>query len=212
MKIALVAPTGHIGSEIAREALRRGHAVTGIVRSARPLPEGLAGLQLEVADLFAPAELAAALAGHDLIASAFGPGSGDVAAVGRVAAALIAAARQTSIRRLVVVGGAGSLEVAPGVQLVDTPGFPAIYKAVALAHRDAFDALRAVTDVEWTFFAPAAMIGPGPKVGAFAVGARSLLANAAGESRISYADYATAFVDEIEQARYPREIVTAAYR
>jgi putative NADH-flavin reductase len=212
MKIALVAPTGNIGSEIAREALRRGHAVTGIVRGARPLPEDLAAMSLQVADLFDPVGLAAATAGSDLIASAFGPGNGDVAAVGRAATALIAAARQNGIRRVIVVGGAGSLEVAAGVQLVDTPEFPAAYKAVALAHRDAFAVLRAVSDVDWTFFAPAALIGPGPKVGAFAVGTRRLLVNAAGDSRISYADYAAAFVDEIEQARYRREIVTAAYR
>lgn len=209
MKIALVAPNGNIGREIAREALQRGHSVTGLVRSARAAD--LPGLQLQAVDIFDPANLAAAVTGADVLASAYGPGGGDVATVGRVAASLIDAARRSGVRRVVVVGGAGSLEVAPGVQLVDTPNFPAAYKAVALAHREAFVALSAIADLDWTFFAPAALIGPGDKRGGFRVGARRLIVDAAGDSRISYADYATAFVDEIEQARYPREIVTVAY-
>jgi uncharacterized protein len=111
----------------------------------------------------------------------------------------------------VVVGGAGSLEVAPGKQLVDTAGFPDAYKPIALAHREAFDYYRTVTDIDWTFFAPAAIIAPGERTGAFRTGAATLIADANGESRISAEDYAIAFVDELEQGRFVRQIATVAY-
>jgi uncharacterized protein len=111
-----------------------------------------------------------------------------------------------------VVGGAGSLEVAPGKQLVDVDGFPAEYKPVALAHRAALDSeLRPASDLDWTFFAPAAMIAPGERTGTFRTGAGALISDAEGNSRISAEDYAVAFVDAIEQGRFVREVATVAY-
>lgn len=211
MKIALIGATGHIGSEIAREAVRRGHTVTAIARKPENLSNELAGIKLKTADLFDAAALAQAVAGHDVIASAYGPGSGDPETVIQATSALTAAARATGITRLIVVGGAGSLEVAPGKQLVDSPEFPAAYKAVALAHREAYGLLRHATDLQWTFFAPAAMIGPGEKTGRYRVGRKTLIADAAGASEISFADYADAFVSEIEQGQFRQEIATAAY-
>ncbi|HET6719623.1 MAG TPA: NAD(P)H-binding protein [Rhodocyclaceae bacterium] len=211
MKIALIGASGNIGSEIAREALRRGHIVTAVVRQAKPGTGDLPGLQTRHADLFDAAALRDAVRGHDVIASAYGPGAGNPGAVVEATAALIAAARSAGIARLVVVGGAGSLEIGPGAQLVDSPNFPAAYKAVALAHRDAFTHLRQASDLKWTFFAPAAMIGPGEKTGRYRVGRKTLIADATGASKISYADYADAFVTELERGEYPQEIVTAAY-
>lgn len=123
----------------------------------------------------------------------------------------MAAARAAGIKRVIVVGGAGSLEVSPGVQLVDTPGFPGMYKPYALAHREALAVLWEAKDLDWTFFAPAAEIGPGEKKGNFRVGSRTLIADASGHSQISYGDYADAFVTEIETGRYLKEIATAAY-
>lgn len=211
MKIALIGASGNIGSEIAREALRRGHTVTAVVRPAKPKSGDLPGLQTRPADLFDAAALRDAVHGHDVVASAYGPGAGDPGTVLKVTAALMAAARSAGIARLVVVGGAGSLEIGPGAQLVDSPDFPAAYKAVALAHRDAFKHLRQAADLKWTFFAPAAMIGPGEKTGRYRVGRKTLIADASGASKISYADYADAFVSELERGEYPQEIVTAAY-
>jgi putative NADH-flavin reductase len=210
MKIALIGASGSIGSEIAREATRRGHTVTAIVRNANR-SGNLPGVETKISDLFEHAALRDAFQGHDVVASAYGPGSGDQALVVKATVALIAAARAASIDRLVVVGGAGSLEVSPGQQLVDSPHFPATYKAIALAHRDAFDHLRQANDLKWTFFAPAAMIGPGEKTGHYRVGRKTLITDAAGNSKISYADFADAFVTELERAEYPQEIVTAAY-
>ncbi len=211
MKIALVAATGNIGRHIAARALQRGHQLTAIARGARELSPELAGAKLAVAALDDSAALAAAVRGHDVLASAFGPGAADAAAIVEATRHLIDAARASGVRRLVVVGGAGSLEVAPGVQLVDTPTFPAPYKPYALAHREALGLLRAATDLDWTFYAPAAEIGPGEAVGTFRTGAATLIVGSDGHSRISYPDYAQAFVDEIEAPRFTKQVATVAY-
>jgi len=211
MKIALVAATGNIGRHIATRALGRGHQVTAIARSARTLSPELVGARLAVAALDDPAALAAAVRGHDVLASAYGPGAADAGTIVSATRQLIEAARAAGVRRLIVVGGAGSLEAAPGVQLVDTPTFPAPYKPYALAHREALGLLRAATDLDWTFYAPAAEIGPGEAVGAFRTGTTTLIVGADGHSRISYPDYAQAFVDEIEAPRFTKQIATVAY-
>lgn len=211
MKIALVAAAGKIGRQIAQQAISRGHEVTAIVRRETDLPPELAGAHPVVAPLDDHDALIAAIHGNDVLASAYGPAPGAEATLSEVADDLIAAARAVGIGRLVVVGGAGSLEVAPGVQLVDTSNFPAAYKSVALAHRDALKRYQTADDLDWTFYSPAAEIGPGEKRGAFRSQAHAFLANAEGKSTISYADYADAFVDEIEQPRYLKTIATVAY-
>ncbi|KAF1014147.1 MAG: hypothetical protein GAK31_03171 [Stenotrophomonas maltophilia] len=212
MKIALAGAIGNIGRQIARHALARGHQVTAIVRSEKDLPAELAGAQLAIAALDDTDALAAVIAGHDVLASAYGPRPGDdIARVAEVAEHLVAAARCAGVPRVVVVGGAGSLEVAPGVQLVDTPDFPAAYKPYALAHREALKRLQAVADLDWTFFSPVAEIGPGEERGQYRVQAKAFLADASGHSRISHADYGAAFVAELEARQYPKQIITAAY-
>ena len=211
MKIALVAATGKIGRHIAEQAISRGHEVTAIVRRADDLPPELSGARLAIAPLDDHDALVAAIRGNDILASAYGPASGAEATLSKVADDLIAAARDAGIRRLIVVGGAGSLEVAPGVQLVDTPNFPAAYKPVALAHREALGHYRSADDLDWTFYSPAAEIGPGEKRGVFRSQANTFLADADGKSAISYADYADAFVGEIEQPKYLKTIATVAY-
>ncbi|WP_313145564.1 NAD(P)H-binding protein [Stenotrophomonas sp.] len=212
MKIALVGATGNIGRQIARHALANGHQVTAVVRGEKDLPAELAGAQLAIAALDDTDALAAVIAGHDVLASAYGPRPGDdIAQIATVAEQLVAAARQANVPRVVVVGGAGSLEIAPGVQLVDTPDFPAAYKPYALAAREALKRLQAVDDLDWTFFSPAAEIGPGDERGQYRVQAKTFLADASGHSRISYADYGAAFVAELEAGKYPKQIITAAY-
>ena len=182
------------------------------MRSAQDLPAELAGAHPVIASLDDQDALVAAIAGHDVLASAYGPRPGDdIGRVGEVAAQLAAAARKAGVPRLVVVGGAGSLEVAPGVQLVDTPTFPEAYKPYALAHREAFNRLQAVDDLDWTFFSPAAEIGPGEERGQYRVQPKAFLADTSGHSRISYADYGAAFVAELEAHAYPKQIITAAY-
>lgn len=211
MKIALIGATGNIGQHIAMEALQRGHQITAIARREVKLEGALAGITVKSVDLLNINALAEALRGNDVLASAYGPAAGSVSNLLDVTKGLIGASRASGVKRLIAVGGAGSLEVAPGLQLVDAPTFPAAYKEIALAHREALGLLQAENDLDWTFFAPAAEIGPGEKRGQFRTVARQLISNAEGRSQISYADYAIAFVDEIENARFVREIATVAY-
>jgi putative NADH-flavin reductase len=129
------------------------------------------------------------------------------------ARALLVGLKTAGVRRLVVVGGAGSLEVAPGKQLVEQPGFPVPWKPVALAHRDALAVYRASGEpsVEWTYVSPAALIQPGQRTGKYRIGGDQLLVDAKGESRISAEDYAVAVVDELETRAHPRARIGVAY-
>ena len=203
MKIAVIGASGNAGSRITAELARRGHAVTAIARHPEKIA-AQANVTPTKGDVMDQAGLARLLAGHDAAVSS-------VHFLASDPLKLIGAARDSKVTRYLVVGGAGSLEVAPGVQLVDTPTFPAPYKPYALAHREALGLLRAATDLDWTFYAPAAEIGPGEAVGAFRTGAAALIVGSDGHSRISYPDYAQAFVDEIEAPRFAKQIATVAY-
>ncbi|MEW6344753.1 MAG: NAD(P)H-binding protein [Paraburkholderia sp.] len=211
LNIALIGATGVIGSRIAAEAARRGHQVTALARNPERVQAGVANLKAAKVDLLDAASLAAAVRGHDVVASAYAPPRDDAAILTKATHALVEAVRAAGLKRLVIVGGAGSLEVAPGKQLVDTEGFPDAYKAVALAHREGFNYLRTLSDLDWTFFSPAALIAPGERTGTFRTGANTLIVDAEGNSRISAEDYAVAFVDELEQGRFVRQIATVAY-
>lgn len=163
MKIALIGATGYVGAPLLQEALNRGHQVTALVRHPQKLS---AHPQLNAieADVHDSTALAEQLRGHDAVVSAFNPGWG-VAEIREQFIAgsrsIIAASKQAGIKRLLVVGGAGSLYVAPGVQLIDTPDFPAEYKEGAEGARQALNMLREEEQLEWTFLSPAALLVPG---------------------------------------------------
>jgi uncharacterized protein len=210
LNIALFGATGVIGSRIAAEAARRGHRVSALVRDPSRVAAGPNVVASKV-DVLDAGSVATAVPGHDVVASAYAPPHDRVADVLVASRALVDGVRAAGLKRLVVVGGAGSLDIAPGKQLVDSESFPAGWKGIALAHRDAYDYYRTVADLDWTFFAPAAMIAPGERTGQFRTGTTTLIADAKGESRISAEDYAVAFVDELEQGRFIRQIATAAY-
>ncbi|MFJ2987326.1 NAD(P)-dependent oxidoreductase [Collimonas sp. NPDC087041] len=203
MKIAIIGITGRVGSRIAAEALRRGHTVTGIARSIDQAKVP-AGVQLVQGDATQPEQLAALVRGHDAVVSA---------AKFSVlkAAPLLQALKSAGVKRLLVVGGAASLEVAPGVILLDSPSFPAEYKSEAVPGKQFLDDLRAETAVDWTFLSPAALLEPGVRTGKFRVGQNQLLADEQGNSRISMEDYAIALLDEIEQPKHIRQRFTVAY-
>lgn len=211
LKIALFGATGMVGSRIAAEAARRGHQVSALVRNPERVPAEVANLKAARADLLDAASVAAAVRGHDVVASAYSPPGDDASVVATATRALLEGVRAAGVKRVVAVGGAGSLEVAPGKQLVDTEGFPDAYKKIALAHRDVLAYYRTQNDLDWTFFAPAALIAPGERTGVFRTGADTLRVDANGDSRISAEDYAVAFVDELEQGRFIRKIATVAY-
>jgi len=123
---------------------------------------------------------------------------------------LIEAVRDSGVKRYFVVGGAGSLEVAPGMKLIDTPQFPAAYKAEAAKGADFLELLRRVKDLDWTFLSPSAMFVPGERTGKFRLGKDQLLTNDKGSS-ISFEDYAVAAVDELEIPAHIRERFTVGY-
>ena len=203
-QVVLLGITGRAGSRIATELLQRGHTVTGIARDASKAA-AQPGLTLQSADATSVDALVPLLRGHAVLVSAtrFDGGSD--------AATLIAAAQQAGVPRLLVVGGAGSLEVAPGKALIDAPGFPDAYKPEAAAGRVFLDALRAEPVLDWSFLSPSALFEPGERTGQFRVGGDQLLADAAGNSRISMEDYAIALVDEIETPKHARQRFTVGY-
>ncbi len=202
MKIALIGATGNAGSRILAELSRRGHAVTAIARHPEKV-SGLTGVTRVKADADDAAGLAAALKGHDVVISSVHFTASDPRK-------LIEAVRASGAGRYLVVGGAGSLEVAPGKKLIDTPEFPAIYKAEAAAGSAFLDLLRLETKLDWTFLSPSAMFVPGERTGKFRLGGDQLLANERGSS-ISFEDYAVAMADEIEKPAHSRERFTVGY-
>jgi putative NADH-flavin reductase len=213
-KIAVFGATGNIGGHVVREALSRGHEVTALVRDPSRLDADGKGLTVvTVADALDADAIEAAVREHDIVVSALGAlVSGDRAMYGKAAKAYVAAmqAAGADSARLIVVGGAASLDVAPGVRLLDTPEFPEEYKAEATAHAAVLDYYRTVSDAPWTYFSPAIEIGPGERTGSYRTDTDRVVFNAEGGSRITYADYAAAMVDEIEKPEHVGERFTAA--
>ena len=202
MKVAVLGASGRAGSEITQELAARGHQVLAVARK----PEAIAaapGVTAVAGDASDPAALAELIKGSDAVISAL---HFDVSAD-----TLLSALRQAGVGRLLVTGGAASLEVAPGVRLIDTPDFPEEWKVFAQGGIAFLDALRGETGIDWTFFSPAAFIFEGPRTGAFRLGGDQLVVDDAGDSKISFADYAIAMVDELEQHRHARARFTAAY-
>lgn len=212
--IAIFGGFGYAGGAIRDEALKRGHSVIAVGRSADP-SQSRPGLEVRCGDIH-DASLVEALADEAdvLVVAIPGREIGGRKLVRAVGSLALAAARGGA--RLGVVGGAGSLRVGEeGPRLVDTPDFPERARTEALSHAEVLAALQETGDeVDWFYLSPAAGFGshdPGEATGTYRVGGDILLADANGTSYISGADYALAFVDEIEQARHRRERFTVAY-
>jgi uncharacterized protein len=207
VKIAIIGATGFIGKAIFSEALARGHEVMVIARNTGALTPQ-AGVTIVEGNVVDTAALAGMLKGKDVVISAFNPGKDQT---GKGAQSIIDAAKQSGVPRLLVVGGAGSLEIAPGKRVVDQPDFPAEWKEGALRTADVLDQLRKEPQLDWTFLSPAAVIAPGVRIGRFRLGKDQLLTDKDGESRISVEDYAVAMLDEAENHKHPRQRFTVAY-
>ncbi len=207
MKIALIGATGFIGSGILSESLNRGHEVTAVVSSPEKLPthNHLTPVKGDATDSEA---LTSLIDGHDVVISGFNPGKDQS---GKGTRSIIEAVKRSSVKRLLVVGGAGTLEVAPGKRLVDQPDFPPEWKAGALRTAEFLDQLRAEKELNWVFLSPAAMIAPGERTGKYRAGRDQLLIGSDGQSRISIADYAVAMLDEVEHPKHERARFTVAY-
>lgn len=209
MNVVLFGASGMIGSRILSELILRAHKVTAVVRDPSRVPPN-SSVTVVKGDLLNPDESARIAKGADAIISAYSPAPEHPEMIVDATRSLIAAARQAGVRRVIMVGGAGSLLVAPNVRLVDAPGFPEEYRAIALTHADALAVLR-VADLDWTYFSPASLIQPGERTGKFRIGGDNLVADAQGKSRISSEDYATALVDELETPQHIRQRFTIGY-
>ncbi len=202
-KVALIGASGFIGSRLLAELSARGHAVTAIVRNPEKIA-ALAGVTAVKGDVFDKDGLAKLLAGHDAVISAVHFSASDPQL-------LLAAVKQSGVKRYLVVGGAGSLEVAPGVKLFDTPEFPAIYLDEARKGGVFLDLLKQEQGLDWTFLSPSALIQPGERTGKFRLGTDQLLVDDKGNSSISAEDYAIALVDELERPAHSRRRFTVGY-
>jgi len=212
MKIALIGATGFVGSALLKELLARGHEVRALLRDpAKLAPQP--GLELHQADATQAEAVATAVQGVDAVLSAYNPGW-TVPDIHdqflRGTRAIIDGTKQAGVRRLLVVGGAGSLFVAPGLQLVDTPQFPAEWKQGALAAREALNWIRTENTLDWTFLSPPILLQPGERTGQYRLGDEAPLMNGDQPGSISVADLAVAMADELETPRHVQKRFTVA--
>jgi putative NADH-flavin reductase len=221
MKIVLYGATGRAGSRILTELLGRHHEVVAVVRNLDEDPDRLApndGLTVQQGDLSSIEAIAEAIGGAQAVVSAYGPPPDKTDQLIDVTKREIAAVQQVSQQasspeyapRLMVVGGAGSLEVAPGVTLESTKDFPAAWKPIAQAHEKGLKLLRE-SSIDWTYLSPSAFFEPGQRTGKFRLGQDELLTAADGKSSISMEDFAIALVDELEQPQHRRQRFTIGY-
>lgn len=214
--VALLGAAGRIGAEILEEALRRGHEVTAVVRSEGRIEER-PGLKVVVADAYDADSLAAALAGEDAFISAFSPDPGEPfegkpARLRQAHEAIFAGVRKAGVRRVIVVGGVGSLWAEPGVLVVDSEEYGNHNAGPTRANIEILNGLReSGHDLDWTYVSPPRKIEAGERTGVFRLGQDDLLRDAEGVSRISRADFAIAVIDELEKNQHVQRRFTAAY-
>ena len=213
MKIALFGATGHLGHSILDEALSRGYDVVAVVRDPSRLTQRNDKLTVVTGDVAQPASWLDAVRGADaVIASLSARRDGNPDNVPANAGVLLDNLPKAGVKRLLWVGGAGTLEVAPGVKVIDDPHFPDAWKPEANAQGKALDVFRASkTDVDWTYISPAALIEDGERSGKYRVGGDQLLTDANGVSRITVPDYAVALLDRIVKHDALRQRITVAY-
>lgn len=216
MKIALIGATGFVGTHLLEEALERGYEVTAIVRDPSKISNSSEKLTVVKGDINEVDALAAQLKGHDVIVSAFNPGWTNPNIYDDFVAGskdIEAAAEKSGVKRLIVIGGAGSLYI-DGQQLVDGPNFPAEYKAGATAARDYLNVLKENKVLDWTFFSPAIEMHPGitnGRTGQYRLGTESPVFAESGRSILSVQDLAVVIIDEVANAQFLKKRFTAAY-
>lgn len=209
MRIVLYGATGRAGSRILRELLNRGHRVRAVTRETGAL-EAKEDLEISVDDLSDVSRTTEIIRGVDAVISAYAPPPDDTDRLVAVTELLAEAVSRSGVPRLLVVGGAGSLEVAPGVTLMESGYLPSEWMSIAQSHSKALEILKS-SKVNWTSLCPAAYFDPGERTGRFRLGEDNLIANDKGESRISMEDYAIAMVDEIEQPLHQRSRFSVGY-
>jgi putative NADH-flavin reductase len=212
MKIAILGATGMIGGAIAQEALQRHHHVTAIVRDPVRLAMSNANLEVVKGDVFEGDEVLDAIQRKDVvIASISGRRDGNPEVIVEGAKALLEVFPLSRARRLIWIGGAGTLESPSGGRVMDAPDFPAESKPEAEAQARALEVFRSASNVDWTYVSPPAVIAPGKRTGHHRLGGDQLLTDERGESRISVADFAAAVIDILGRPEGIRKRITVAY-
>ncbi|HWF38941.1 MAG TPA: NAD(P)H-binding protein [Candidatus Acidoferrales bacterium] len=209
MKIALFGSTGRIGRRILNEALARGHQVTAIVRDASTQHDNHKNVEFKTGDVLKAESVAVATRGADVVISAYGPGAGDANQIASAAKSLVEGLNANHTARLIVVGSAGNLQIAPNQQLLDTPEFAA-YKKFALAHGESMEILKK-SSLDWTYVIPSAEINEGTRTGRYRTAKDDLLVDDKGQSQISMEDFAVAVLDEVEKPQFRRARFTVGY-
>lgn len=215
MKIALIGATGFVGTQLLKELLNRGHLVTAIARNTTKL-SAQDGLTIQQADIFDVDAAAAIFAGHDVVLSSYNPGWTNPNIEQEFikgSEAIQAATKKAGVKRLIVIGGAGSLYVGD-TQLIDTPQFPKEYYAGANGARNYLDILRKENELDWTFFSPAVEMNHSVttgRTGKYRVGTENPVFDENGRSILSAEDVAVVLADEIEQPKFLKARFTAAY-
>jgi uncharacterized protein len=212
MNIGVIGATGRIGQRIVAEAVQRGHHVTAFTSNAAKIPSDKGKVAWKTADVLNADSVATAMQGQDVLISSYGtaPGANPKPIVTAAETLLKAGERHPQVRVL-MVGGAGSLEVAPGKTVIDSGMIPEPWIAIPVAHKEALDAFKKNSTVNWTYFSPAGTIQPGERTGKFRLGGDQLIVGENGKSEISMEDYAVALLDEVEKPRHPRQRFTVGY-
>lgn len=213
MKIALIGATGFVGTSVLDELINRGHQVTVLARTPAKV-RARSGVTVVKSDALHSDQVANAVEGHDAVVSAYNPGWSEPQIHDlflEATHAIFTGVKQAGVKRFLMVGGAGSLFVAPGVQLVDTPSFPADIKLAAAAAREALNLIQKETSLDWTFLSPPIGLAAGVRTGQYRVGADNLLSGVGdAPAGISVQDMAVAIVDELEKPQHIKKRFTVA--
>jgi putative NADH-flavin reductase len=208
MNVVLYGATGHAGTRIQKELLDRGHTVVAVTR--KPEANAPSGVTPVKDDLSNVDHIASIIRGADAVVSAYAPPMDDTDQIIGVTARLTEAVAKNGGPRLIIVGGAGSLFVAPGVTLLASGYLPESYIPIVKSHIAVLEAIQKST-IDWTYFSPAAYFEPGTRTGKFRLGKDDMISGENGESRISMEDYAIALVDELETPKHSKERFTIGY-
>ena len=213
--IALIGASGFVGSDLLKESLKRGHSVTAIVRYPEKITLNDPNLQIKQGDVLSEQSISELIRGVDVVISAYNPGwtNPDISQETTSAYhSIIRNVKIAQIPRLLIVGGAGSLYVAPEKRLMDTGAIPESYlPAIESLAGVLYDLQKNEKELDWAYFSPAGNIAPGERTGKFRLGKDQLIVDEEGKSNISVEDYAVAMLDEVESPVHHRERFTIGY-
>jgi len=214
-RIALIGASGFVGSALLKESLKRGHSVTAIVRNPEKITLNDPNLQIIQGDVLSEQSIPDVIKGVDVVISAYNPGWTNPNISQETTAAyqsIISGVKKAKIPRLLIVGGAGSLYVAPEKRVMDTGVIPESYlPAVESLANVLYDLQKNEKELDWTYFSPAGNIEPGKRTGEFRLGKDQLIVDKDGKSNISVEDYAVAMLDEVDSPVHHRERFTIGY-